>query len=323
MRNFTKTHIILLSALIIQLAAIAVIYGNGHEKKPNAAENYLKTLSKWSYDRLTQVSVSDERGKTIILTKNDAGTWGLPIWADYPLNMDFFSKNIETLLNMNSPYLVSRQKEQEYEREVAENHFRRRIQLVSKERELNIYIGNAGSSSYTHVRLDGSPEIWGVFGLSEWQFPTDPWEWAAHEYVNIAPEKLTYIALDGTSLEWAVSKTENGTWNWPGRLAVIKAPPNQQAVEQIINDLASIEMSTPLGPITTADNKERLNDAELITITLRAGEGTTLFLWPNKGDKSGESSLLYRQGASHLVAIDNWQIKALLELIEKERGQRD
>jgi hypothetical protein len=143
--------------------------------------------------------------------------------------------------------MVTRTTESHKQLQVADDAFLRRVDLTLKDgSQVRFYVGTAPATGATHIRKDGSDEVYLTNKVSSFDLSPEFSKWIDTQYVALNQQNITAVSIQnasGSSLDFA--RDEAGNWI----LQQLKDG-NQLStsyLDSALASLTSLRMTAPLG----------------------------------------------------------------------------
>lgn len=299
----------ILSILLIgQLALIAIFYWPGKEKKTAPTE----LVTGLNAESVRELTITDDEGKTLALAKDNAGQWQVTSATPLPLPADGkqMERTIASLTSLQSQRLVTRTRASHVRLLVDDRVFSRKITLRGeKDKSSTLFLGTTPGQQTTHVRAQGSDDVYLARGISAWELITEQDSWIAKEYVAIDREKLQEVRLTNGHGSLTLIR-EQGNWRLAGADEASSAVA-EDAVDALLQRATRLTLHEYLG-------KDKPTDAlDAATLTLVA-EGQTVTVDIGSGRKDYDNFHVIKSSASPFyVTVSDYQIKPLLDMTKE------
>ncbi len=271
-------------------------------------------LPDFTADSVTQLSISDGEGNTVVMAKSD-NDWVLPEAGDFPADGSKITPLLEKLVDVQSGRLVTQTEDSHSRLEVGATDFNRRLQISRQNNQQDtLYLGSSAGAGATHVRVNDQAEVYLTGAVTAFEANAQASNWIDTQYITI-PQSTTVaitienengtIALEKVGEEWTLSDLAAGE--------IV----NQAAVTTLLNQTHAIRMTEPVGLITEADDLFT-NPSATITI---ANDGQSYRLQVGDPDPTTNTYLFSASNSPYYVNIaqftaDAFTTKARAEFLE-------
>ncbi len=337
-----RTNSILSALLLGQMILFGMCYAFCGEDQTMQSSRVV-LLKGIERQNIQGLRIEKEDGTGVNLARKD-GKWVLPDQAGYLADDLKVDRLLGTLLGMESSYVVSTGTDHHVELKVAADQFERKVTIETANEKKLVLVGKAGSGGFTYLRLDPAPEVYAVDDIKTWELGTRVADWARKDYVVVDRTRLARLEIKTKGQSLVLSRTALDAWQVNGQ------PAKADAIKPLIDKAVKIDLSDIAGLLSDSQLKYKVDqsaDAVLVSLALTkdplpatapppsppAAEGTegtapqaapaeapaapeiveTKVLHFAQDPEKSSAYLLYAEDATHVVLVDQWRIKPLLE----------
>lgn len=308
MTTMNKLQRILTGVLAAQVALAVIVFW------PRAAHTGAGSpLLNITSEEVTGLTISDDQGKTVKLTKGTDG-WVAASAADYPADAIKITPALDKLAAITAGQPVAQTAASHAQLQVADNKFVRQIELQTARGAQTLYLGSASGARATHVRLAGQDAVYLARDVATWELSADLLSWINAVYLNVPTADVTAFTVKNANGEFAFAKGEGGAWTLAG-LAEGETL-NTGAVTTLLNQAANVRLTAPLGK--TEDPAYGLaQPAATVTLTAKSGDQTrTITLTVGTRNATDNSYVVKSSESAYYVRVAEYSVK---DLVEKTR----
>jgi len=242
MKKLSRQNLILLAALVLQIALIAVAFWPRQATSANAGKPLIAGLTA---DQLVGVTVRDMDGNEIHIAKK-GDQWVLPAADDFVVTPAKGSEFANKLVALNANRLVTQTETSLKRLKVADDDYLRtlEIELADGTKRL-LYVGTSPSWSVTHVRIAGEKEVYLVSGLTISDVDTAASSWIDTKLLAVEADNVTAVTVENANGKLELTRGEDGKWLLKGMAAGEIL--DDSKVATLVNRVASIYIQRPLG----------------------------------------------------------------------------
>lgn len=241
-----RTNQILAVILVVQLIVAGVVYLRPDDKSEDSAARGGAFLADFSPDDVTGISIEDDTGTSIAVSKNDAGEWVLPSADDYPVRASAATDLLGSLDALQANRLIAQNASSHTRLQVSENDFSRKITLNLKgDKQRLVFVGSSVGSNAVHVRLGGSDEVYLVTDFAAFDANPALTTWVDMLYFSAVRDRIEAVTLENLDGTVALVKQEDGTWTVDGLAANERV--NDNSVSSLLSSVTSIRLVEPVG----------------------------------------------------------------------------
>ncbi len=236
-----KLQKILLGVLVVQ-AALALWLYLPHQKAAGGSE---ALFGAWKAEDVTTVTIQDNQNHSIELKKSGE-SWVIPAADDYPCDADKVTKALEAIPQVLGTRLVTHTAESHRQLQVADDAFLRRVDLILKDgSRVRFYVGTAPATGATHIRKDGSNEVYLTNKVSSFDLSPEFNKWIDSQYVALNQQNITAISIKNANGSLDFAKDKTGNWT----LEQLKEGDQLSTsyLDSALASLTSLRMTAPLG----------------------------------------------------------------------------
>lgn len=232
--------LILAGLLVAQVILLAIIYWPRPTQATGGA-----VFPKLTAGDITQLSISDNAGKSIALAKQ-GDAWVLPDAGDFPAKPDAITALLDKLVALKTTRLIAETPASHARLQVAEDDFVRRLDLKSAAGDAyTIFLGSAPAAGATHFRLGGQDQVYQTNSLTSFDANVEPVNYIDANLVSIPAADVTTMTITNANGKLAFSKGAGGEWTLDGLAAGQTL--DASLVQTLLNQATSISMVQPLG----------------------------------------------------------------------------
>jgi hypothetical protein len=308
---------ILAAILVVQLALVAVFFW----PRSATVAGGVPLLPGLEADQVARLTIADEAGAQVQLAKR-TGRWVLPEAGDYPCKEDAVPDLVAKLVALQTDRLVTQTRASHKRLKVADQDYAHRVDVERADGGSDtLYLGTSPSYSTIHVRLDGQDEVYLASGLSGADVGAGAATWVDTLYYSAAPDQVVSLTLQNGNGQFVFQKDDAGTWTMDDLPEGETL--SQNNVTSLVNRVASVRLTRPLGSETQADYGLDTPRA-VIVIQIREGEGTTVSQTLHVGAASAEDNtyVLKSSESPYYVrvaqyTVEDWIEKTLDDFLEQ------
>jgi len=275
----SKLQRILVGVLAVQLVIVAFVFW----PRSNASGATKPLLSEIKADDITSLTIHDNQGATVKLTKQGAAgqtSWVLADAGDFPADTAKITPVLTKLAELKSDRPVAQTQASFKRLQVADDTFQRRLDIeTSGGANRTLFVGSSGGGQSAYVRVGDQNDVYLVTGFAAWDFNATPASWIDTAYMKVAAADVLGLTLSNANGQFSFSKDDKGAWTMNGLTAPNQLDANQ--ITALVNEVTSLQMTQPLGktedtsyglaqPLALVTLKAKSADAEK-TITLSIG----------------------------------------------------
>lgn len=180
---------------------------------------------------------------TLTLRKVNDG-WVVPDADDYPALADKITPVLEKLAQLNTGRLVARTAASHKQLQVAADNYALKLSFETITETQTIYFGTSSGANATHIRVDGHDEVYLASDLNIWELSPTASAWINTTYLTVSVSALTQVTVENA--QGKVTLVQDQTfWRLPG--ANLDQVPDQTKISSLLNQLAALPLTTPLG----------------------------------------------------------------------------
>lgn len=298
-----KLQKILLGVLAVQ-AALALWLYLPHQKAAGGSEALFGALKA---EEITAVTIQDNENQSIEFKKSGE-SWVIPAADDYPCDTDRVTKALEAIPQVLTTRLVTRTTESHRQLQVADDAFLRRVDLTLKDgSQVRFYVGTAPATGATHIRKDGSDQVYLTNKVSSFDLAAQFSKWIDTQYVALNQQNITAVSIQNANGSLDFAKDEAGNWT----LKQLKEGDllSTSYLDSALASLTSLRMTAPLGKQEKPAYGLSQPAATIVKLTVTdpatgQGEKLTLLI----GAEESESGDYYAKydGSAYYVRISGY-----------------
>jgi len=193
--------------------------------------------------RIARKPAEGQPERWLELARDDGHGWRIESASGYPADPARVDALLTKLTGISVRSPIATRATSHDALQVGERQYGRRIELTTAEGGHELWIGAAASNS-VNLRLAGSPDVYGVKGLSEWSLADDARSYWNPIYVAAPLAEITALDVQNAQGPLHFRRNESG-WSLEG------APPDRsldtKAVEDFLGSLLEVRLSEPVG----------------------------------------------------------------------------
>ena len=280
----SRLNLILALVLLVQGALIAIVYW----PQPSVAAGG-PLLADIALEDIVAFSIEDNNGNSVQLERAESG-WVMANTDGFPANPTRITEIVTKLLDITTNRLVTNTESSHRRSEVAQDGFSRRIDLTTDAGTTTLFIGSSAGAGATHVRADGQSATYLTNEIEAWEINPTPSSWIDSQYSRLSADEITELTLTNANGRFEFSRDEDAGW----MLVDLDAGEavNTARIETLVNQLAAVNLTRPLGTAEQAEYGLDEPQATLTATTLGEDgiETSHTFLL---GAKTGDESAYY------------------------------
>lgn len=288
-----KTINILSSVFVFQLILVGALSANWGDPEINTNQSM---LGKGLVESLTQLEITEDE-KGISLAKSGDG-WTLPEHNDLPVAPSKIDSVLEDLGGLKKTWPIAQTKSAAERFEVAEDKFKKRIQLNAKDDSQNLYVGTSPSFRKSHLRLDEEDEIYSG-ELATHDLSLEVNDWLDKSLLKLKKDKFQSVALNELNL----TKEDN---QWTLSDLGENEELVQEQLDKAINFASNLSVS---GVLDKEKVKEWQDKTPSFSLTVDDGSKNTYDVYIKESESVIKSSL-----RDEWFSITKFQVEALADL---------
>lgn len=191
------------------------------------------------------LTITDDEGKTVALRRVE-GAWVLPEADDYPADGTRVTTLLNKLAGLTTRRLIARTAASHRQLDVADNDFRRRIELETADgQQYRIYLGSSPQFDTIHVRVAGQDATYLASNLSAGDAQATPISWVDPVYLRLDSSEVQTVTLKNRNGTLRFLKDADGKWTMEGLAPEERA--DQARISALVQTVTSLRMTQPLG----------------------------------------------------------------------------
>lgn len=236
-----KIQKILLVVLAVQVALAVWLY-MPHQTAASDGDALFGSLKA---EDITAMTITDDQNQQIGLTKSGEN-WIIPANDDYPCSIEKVNKALESIPQVRTTRLVTRTTESHKQLQVAADAFLRRVDLTLKDgSQVRFFVGSTPATGATHIRKDGSDEVYLTNKISGYDLSPDASKWVDTLYVSFDQQNITALSIQSANGAFDFAKDAAGAWTMQ------QLKPGDQFSATYLNaaleSLSPLRLTAPLG----------------------------------------------------------------------------
>lgn len=294
----SKLHRILAALLVVQVILAVVVFW----PRNTAATGRQPLLGVQDAD-ITGLTITDDQGVTIKLAKQGEA-WVLPLAGNFPAEAAKITPVLTKLTGITTARRVAQTAAGHAQLQVAEEKFSRKVELTTAAGTQTLLLGTSAGGQATHVRLAGQDDVYIATGVASWELTAGASAWINTAYVNIPVADLMEFKLRNAAGEWTFSKDAQGAWAQTGGAAT-----DANAVTTLVGQLATLQMTRPVGQVTDDPQYGLTQPAATATLTYASGEAQkTLTLAIGLQDATDGSYAVKSSDSAYVVRVAEFAV---------------
>ncbi|MGC8874346.1 MAG: DUF4340 domain-containing protein [Chloroflexia bacterium] len=232
---------ILVGLLVVQLLLCVVVFWP-RRAVSGAGEPLLPDLKA---NEVVGLTITDDEGRTITLRRVQ-GQWVLPDSDDYPADGSKVTTLLNKLAGLTTRRLIARTGASHRQLDVADNDFRRRIDLeMTQGQQYRVYLGSSPQFDTIHVRVAGQDATYLATGLSAGDAQATAISWVDPVYLRLEASEVQTVTLKNRNGTLRFLKGADGKWTLEGLRPEESADPAR--ISALVQTVTSLRMTQPLG----------------------------------------------------------------------------
>lgn len=319
MSMLNKILVALLATQVV--VVIASQFTRTASARRSAPERLFATLDA---DKVSKIEIigtpknedSDPDQESIVLEKVN-GKWGVASADQYPVNAQKVKDLTEKLEKLRSRTTVLTGSKYHEKLEVSSDKYQRKVNVTTGGETSTFYMGSSPSFKNTHVRVDGSDEVYLVndFGTSD--LGTRAWSWVDRKYHDIPAKDVWALTVKNPKGSFVLEKDPaSETWAAVGTTKEL----DKNTVDDIVRKARSISLEQPVGKGEKSDHGLKAPQA---TVTLTTGTSTIAGAPPKEtrtvtvkiGKKLEKPAQYFVKSSEspYVVRVSEWAVKPLID----------
>ena len=317
---------ILLALLAVQVVGLVASQFTGTASARRTAPARL--FATLEADKVSKIEIlgepkdedSDPDQESMILEKIN-GKWGVASADHYPVNAEKVKELTEKLEKLRSRTTVLTGSKYHEKLEVSPEKYQRKVTVSAGGETSTFYVGSSPSFKNTHVRVDGSDDVYLVneFGTSD--LGTRAWSWVDRKYHDIPADDVWAVAVKNSKGSFVLEKDPtSSTWAAVGTTQEL----DKSTVDDIVRKARSMSLEQP---VSKGEQPEHGLSSPQATVMLTTGTSTIAGAPPKEtrtvtvkiGKKLEKPAQYFVKSSDspYVVRVSEWTVKPL---IEKRRG---
>ena len=235
-----KFSLVLGILLVVQIVVSAVLLW----PRTSASAVGEPFLAGYSEDAVVSLTVSDGGDGRIALVKGDEG-WTLPEAGDFPAQEDRIRPVLEKLAALKTNRLVTETEGSHGRLQVSDEEFNRMLDVDMQDGSHHkLYVGSSGGAGATHIRREGSPDVYLTAGLNPWEINTQASSWVDTLFFTVPQTATVALKIENTNGLFEFDR-DGDDWIMTG--LTDEESLNDGALSALLDQATSIRMTVPLG----------------------------------------------------------------------------
>jgi hypothetical protein len=180
----------------------------------------------------------------VVVLERTGNDWTLPEADGYPAKSDDVKSFLDKVTALVSRTAVLSSARYHEKLEVSEAKYQRKLTLTADGESTVLYLGTSPSFKNTHVRIEGSDDVWLVNDFGTTDAGTRAWNWTERSYVDTP--KNDVWAVEVTNEKGSFKLERDPVSNQWAALGVDGALDSSK-VDQLVDRVRSIRLERPVG----------------------------------------------------------------------------
>ncbi len=308
----SRTNLILVAILIVQLGLAAVVYMG----KSDASIAKLEPILELDATAVTKIEIFDKDAKTktegapsIALDKS-SGTWTLASHFQYPATTKKVSELITNLTAMKAREPIASKTSTHRKFAVSDDKYERRVIIHRSVGEpLEIYVGSAAGQRQTAIRLKGQEKVYGATGITAWGIAVTTTAWIDPAYFKAPGAPLSFTVKNANGEFEFRRDSQTAPWKRLAGDAEVPVPAGKELdktkIDEVLRSVSNITLNEPADPATSFT-------APTVTAKFKAGSADPEQVIVIGTEK--ENRLPLRAGSLPPVWVTKASLQTLLDL---------
>lgn len=259
---------ILAGFLALQVVLVAVIFWPRPVAAPPGGGSLFPGLDA---SKITALTIRDADGRQVRLARGQDG-WVLPQADDYPCLATRVQPLLDKLVSLKADRLVTQTRASHKQLKVGDEDYQRQIEYeLADGTRHKLYLGVAAGYQATHVRAEGSDDVYLASGLSVADAPAQPSGWVDTLYLSVPQDQLVALMVENANGTLEFERDDAGVWTMRGLAANETA--DEESITAFASQVTSVNMIQPLGK-TEQESYELKTPGAAVTAKARSQDGT-------------------------------------------------
>lgn len=306
-----KWQRLLTGLLVAQLALIVFVFW----PRPAVSSGGQSLLADLTVDQITGLAITDEQGSVTHLAKQ-GDSWIAPEAGAYPADAAKITPVLDKLLALETGRLIAQTPQSHAQLQVADDKFARKIELTKADGATQtLFLGSPAGGQSVHARLGGQNEVYLGSGLATWEVDASLLSWINPVYLSLNASDVAGLTLRNQNGEFILTKDAQAAWQMEGLESGEKL--DQAKVTTLINALASIRMTEPLGK--TEDPAWGMASPNAVaTIQVKSGDQVRpVTLTVGAQDPDDKSYVVKSSDSEYYVRVAEFSLQ---DIVERDRA---
>ncbi len=303
MNNLNK---ILVALLVLQFGLVGFAFWPGSTAQ--AVDSPL--LAGFDTTSVTQLTIEDSDGNTVVLAAQDDETWVIPNRGDFPVEADKIPELLAKFEDVKTNRLLTQTEASHKRLQVATDDFNRRVEIKFADgSEQEIFVGSSAGAGATHLRLAEQGEVYLTNALNAFEINAAHSSWIDTLYHDVSSEDAVALTLTNENGTFSFIKIDE---SWELQDLTEGEVLKESAVSTLLNQTTSIRMTEPL---SQREDAEYGFDEPLATVTIKTeGEdGSHTYTFTIGSQNYDESGYIAKSSESpYYVEISEFNANNLL-----------
>jgi hypothetical protein len=244
-----KLNKILIGLLAVQIVLAIVMLTRDDKVKLATMQ---PVLAGFDSAQVTRIQVFDKNAETAAVDLVKAGeAWSVANAFSHPVDASKVSDLLGKLAGLKTRGPIATTAVRAKQLGVDDKEFEKKLIVTTGKGDVAILVGTQTGGRSTPLRVAGSPNVFGVTGLTPWAIDSDPGRWIATDYVSLAKADISKLVIQNpagvTELERTATAWQLTSAGQPVALAPGEAI-DPAAVDKILGQIASMKIFKPGDP---------------------------------------------------------------------------
>ncbi|MCB8943549.1 MAG: DUF4340 domain-containing protein [Ardenticatenaceae bacterium] len=297
-----KLQKILSGFVLVQLALVVAVFW---PRGAGAVSEAGPLLTNIGADDIQRMTIADDTGASIELVRQGEG-WVLPSADDFPANGERVAEILGKMAGIQNGRLIAQTEASHKRLQVADDAFLRRVSLTRSDGTVEtLFVGSSPNAQGTHVRRSGEDETYLTGSIQSWELNPLLSSWIDTSYMALTTGDVQRVVVENGNGRLEFARVSDTEWELAGLNAADVF--NQTAFTTLLNRLANLRMTTPLGKVAEAGYG--LN-APQATVTIMTNDDTVTLTVGAKNDETDTYTAKY-SGSDYYVTISSFSLEQL------------
>jgi len=269
--------------------------------------------------KVTRIEIQGppDSGQERIVLERSGNSWSIETADAYPAKSEKVEEFLDTVASLRSTTTVVTSDRYHEKLEVAEDAFKRRVELSVDGEPIEFFVGTSPSFKNTHVRVAGSDDVFLVPELAASDVAERAWNWVERAYVDVSADEVWSVDVLNEKGRFRLER-DPATDQWAA--VGIEDDLDTSVVDNLVRKARSINLESPVGKTT---KPEYGLDDPRATVHLVVGTSTIAGAAPpttetktiRVGAKLDDESRYYLKAddSDYVVQVAEYAVKPLIE----------